>query len=412
MKLPWKKILIFLGFLVFVILISYAIYYFFFRPAATREPQVYDQSQIALEPGELPQVINANVGVALPGGISGLPEIKGLTGEVSDVASGGLTKTHRLTSGEVKGVTIGTDGSLIYYDVVSGKFYRRLADGSVVELTDKIFHQVEKVTWSSSGNKAILEYPDGSNILYDFNSQKQYSLPKEMQNFAFSANDEKIATEVMGSTPESNWLTTSNLDGSNIKFIEQIGDRSDDIGIGFSPNNQVVATLRDNYDAERQEIYFIGQNKENLKSFIVPGRGFESKWTSDGNKMLYSVYSSSSNFVPTLWLTDAQSDNIGRNNISLNLNTWVDKCTINQSGRTAYCAVPRELPFGSGWYPELAKGQPDDFYRIDLETGRRDFLAVPSGSTIHSASQVFLSPDEKVLYFINQSDNNIYNINL
>jgi len=410
MRLSWKKILVLIGFVLIVAVFAFLIYYFFFRPFVKPKP-AYVPPETELLPGQLPEVINANLRVdELLNTNTGLPDIGRIIGQPSEVARGGLTKTKRLSSTPVKGAKVASDGSLLYYDEATGKFYRILADGTLTELSGKVFHRVENITWSGQANQAILEYPDGSNILYDFNENKQYTLPKAMQDFSFSANGTKIASEVIGPASENNWLVSANPDGTGIKFIEQIGDESENVLVGWSPNNQVVATFRDSYDADRQEIIFIGQNKENFKSFIPQGRGFEGQWTPDGEKMLYSVYSQNDNFLPKLWITNAQGDSVGTNNISLNLNTWIDKCTVNSSGSSAYCAVPRELPFGSGWYPELAQGVPDDFYYVNLETGHYSLLAVPSGD--HSASQVFLSPDEKELYFIDQDNDYLYNISL
>ena len=411
--MPWKKILILIGFIILVIGLAFAIYYFFFKSTVTPSRPAYVQEGVDLAPGELPSVINANLRPELNQNVNaGLPSIEQLSGKPSSVARGGLTQTQKLTDGPVKGTIVAPDGSLIYYDEATGKFYRRLANGTLVELSGKIFHNVENITWAPQANQAILEYPDGSNILYNFDKNKQSTLPKEMQDFSFSESGTKIASEIIGPEIENNWLVTANPDGSGIKFIEQIGNKMDDVQVGWSPNNQVVATYRESYDANRQEVILIGQNSENFKSFIPQGRGFEGQWTPKGDQMLYSVYSSSENFRPKLWLTNAGANNFGYNNVSLNLNTWSSKCTINQNSTAAYCAVPEELPLGSAWYPELADGVRDDFYYIDLVTGRYSLLAVPSGDITHSASQVYLSPDESELYFVDQSDNNIYGINL
>lgn len=407
-----KKILILAGFVVLVLVLGYLLYVLFFKPTFQAPPE-QQLPEGGLLPGQLPQLENANVGQLPETNVNGgLPEIGRIKLPPSDIARGGLTKISQITNMAVKGATIGPDGSFIYYDPVSGKFYRRLSDGTIVPLTAQAFHQVSDVTWSKDATQAVLEYPDGSNILYNFKTNKQATLPKEMQDFNFSNNGSKIAAQVIGKTEESNWLVTSNPDGSGIKFIEPIGTKGDDVFTNWSPNEQVVAVFRDSYNADRQEIVFIGQNKENFKSLITQGRGFKGQWAASGSKLLYSVYSQNDNFRPRLWITDAQGDNLGLNNTALNINTWADKCTINASGNRAYCAVPRDLPFGSGWYPELAKDSPDDFYSIDLATGQPSLLAIPSGDLNYSAKQVYLSPNEDKLYFIDQRDNKVYSMNL
>jgi len=413
MKIPWKKILILVGFIAVVAVIAFGLYYFFFKSAITPSRPAYIQEGEGLKPGELPQVINANARPEANVNVNaGLPAVGQIAAKPSSVARGGLTQTNRLTDGPVKGAIVAPDGSLIYYDEATGKFYRRLKNGALVELSGKIFHNVENITWAKGANQAILEYPDGSNIMYNFDENKQYTLPKEMQDFSFSDTGGSIAAEIIGPNEENNWLVTANPNGTGIKFVEQIGDKMDDVLVDWSPNSQVVAAYRESYDANRQEVILIGQNHENFKSFIPQGRGFESQWTPEGDKLLYSVYNSDENFRPKLWLANAGANNFGYNNISLNLNTWAHKCTVNQNSTAAYCAVPEELPLGSAWYPELADGIRDDFYYIDLATGRYTLLAIPSGDLTHSASQVYLAPDEDELYFVDQTDNNVYSIDL
>jgi hypothetical protein len=100
----------------------------------------------------------------------------------------------------------------------------------------------------------------------------------------------------------------------------------------------------------------------------VEGSGFEPQWSTTGKKLLYSVYSSRSDFKPELWLVDSYGDSIGNNRQSLKLNTWADKCTFSNDS-TAFCAVPKDLPTGSGMSREIAAFNYDDLYKIDLKTG-------------------------------------------
>ncbi|MBT3690497.1 hypothetical protein HOE31_02710 [bacterium] len=404
MVLPWKKILMGIILLLIVISLSYLLYIFFFKSEITTTPTTFIPSDTVLEPGQLPEVVTRPTDQVSPDDTS----FQGLV--PSKVARGGLTEVQKNTFSSSKGAMTSSQG-LVFYDSSSGKFLKVLSNGQLAEYSDKVFHQVESITWDRNGSQAILEYPDGANILYDFQEKKQITLPKEMREFTFSNDGNQIAAEVIGPNKENNWIVTANSNGSNIRFIEQIGDRASDVNVDFSPNNQVVATFRDSYDANRQEIIFIGQNQENFKSFVPEGRGFEGVWTPNGTRMFYSVYSANTSFKPQLWIVDAQGNNIGLNNTDLRLNTWAHKCTINGSGGSAYCAVPRDLPTGSGWYPELANEVPDDFYLINLETGSYSLLAVPDSDTGYQAQNVMLSSDESTLYFTN-SDNNVYSIDL
>lgn len=118
--------------------------------------------------------------------------------------------------------------------------------------------------------------------------------------------------------------------------------------------------------------------------------------------MLYSVYNSSTGYRPNLYIVDAKGDAIGLNKESLNIQTWPDKCTA--SGASLYCAVPTSLPEGAGLAPESTKFVTDHFYRIDLNTGQKTRVAIPTGtdgSQQYNAEKLYLSKDGKSLYFTN-----------
>lgn len=407
-----KKILIVIGFLVIVAVIGYAIYYFFFKPAAPRPPRYYFGPTEEV-PGRLPEIINENINRRIEEEYAGLPSIERVPegAVISEKARGGYTKVYKkLEAGMFPNVR--KDGTLVYYDSAQGRFYRRNPDGTITLLSSQRFYSVSNITWSTDASKAVLEYPDGSNIVYDFDKNKQYTLPREMQDFDFSNNDQMIASEVIGEREESNWIVTSNPDGSNIQFIERIGDQENNVDINISPNSQVVALYRQNVSANNQEVLFIGRQGENFKSLTTNGLGFEGQWTPDGQNLLYNTFSAGNGFRPTLSIVSASGNNIGTNNINLGLQTWSDKCTTSSNSSFAYCAVPQDLPFGSGWYPELAQNSPDTFYKIDLNSGQVTLLAEPVGSQpYYSASSVFLSSDEKTLYF-QDSSGSVYGINL
>jgi len=174
-----------------------------------------------------------------------------------------------------------------------------------------------------------------------------------------------------------------------------------------------VALFRKASDIGSQSVYPIGQNQENFSSFTVDGLKFESKWSEGGSKLLYNASSAGDDYNPRLWLTDASTGRLGESQTNLQVNTWADKCAFGSGDSSIYCAVPSYLPRGAGLYPELAKGIPDLFYRIDLNSGVRVPLAIPIGSKeSYSAQNLFLSPDGSILYFVDSTDNRLHSIRL
>ena len=422
-----KKILVIFLFIVVVIGLGWLLYLTFFKPAPPEE--LAEEVEEGEAPARLPvtregwerMTVEERARQGLPfyeweeEEEVVVPEIKPVekvVPEISEVALGGLTQVKDLTNISAYSAALASDGSLYYYDSGASKFYRLLADGTRSLLSDKSFYEVKGVTWAPGRDKAILEYPDGFKVIYDFENKKQVTLPGNWSDFSFSSRGDEIAFKSDHANPNNRWLAIVDSNGSNPQLIEPLGENADKVDVAWSPNNQIIATSKTG-EAQglwQQEIYMVGKYQENFRSLIVEGRGFESKWAPQGDKLLYSVYNNRSNYSPILWITDAEGDNIGRANHSLGLQTWSHKCTFGAGGENIYCAVPRELPLGSGLYPPAADDIFDDFYKVNLQTGVKEFLAQPERD--YNAEKVFLSPDGKYLYFTDKATGILHQIRL
>ncbi|MEK7167272.1 MAG: hypothetical protein AAB732_02580 [Patescibacteria group bacterium] len=411
-----RKILFIILFIVIIIFFGFLIYFSFLKKPA---PSVIPPEKVEIPTTGLPKIgegilkkiieIDSETGLPITKTIKEItpvtPEAP-ITYKVSPIATGAKTQITSLPIENAQEITLNSDGSnLLYYQKDTGKFYKISPDGKIKTLlTEDFYPEAEKIYWSSTKNKAILSFPDNSKILYDFNQKKQYSLPKYWDEFSFSSQGESIAFKTTNDNPDKRWLSIANPDGTGFKAIEPMGENDHKVEINWSPNQQVLALYAESIGIDKQEVYFIGQQGENFKSMIVEGQDFKSKWSPKGDKLLYSVYNSAANNNPTLWAVDAQGDNIGQNRVSIGLQTWADKCIFSSNNETAYCAVPRNLPSGSGFYPELADKSPNDFYKINVQTGQNYLLATPSGAN-YVVDQVVLSGDEKYLYFTDKEKN-------
>lgn len=299
---------------------------------------------------------------------------------------------------------------LRYYNNSDGKFYHLAADGQIKALSDQTFYNVSKVTWADKNDKAVLEYPDSSKIIYNFEKEKQVTLPKHWSDFSFSPDSSQLAAKSIGLSPENRWLVTVNDDGTGTNLVEPMGENADKVQIDWSPSRQTVAFSRtgEPLGADREEILFVGLNHENFKSAIVEGRGFDPNWSPTGQKLLYSVYSSRSDFKPELWITDSYGDSIGNNRQLIQLNTWANKCTFSDDS-TVFCAVPRDLPQGAGILPEVASNTNDDMYKIDLRTGLK--TTVPMDGT-YNVKNITYDKSKNKLYFTNGDQAGVFEIKL
>lgn len=422
-----KKILIILIFLTAIILFSWLLWYVFFRgepqPALPDVDQGTTEEQVRLpESREKWEQMSIE-----ERGEAGLPLFEWedqQTQEVIDgaedvlgfdnIAQGGKTWINPVSDFAVQGAELATDGrNSVYYDPSSGYFFQADYLGNKTKLTEQRFFNVQDINWAPTKDRAILEYPDGFKVMYDFDRGKQYTLPRNWEDFSWDPAGSRIAFKSTSQYEENNWLAIARPDGSQTKPIEHMGRNADKVTISWSPNDQVIAfsATGEPRSSGEQEILLIGQHGENFKSLVVDGRGFEPSWAPTGERIAYSVYSGQNNYLPRLYLVDAQGENIGNNKIDTGLTTWAHKCTFTQNGGTMYCAVPRNLPEGSGLMPELAGNTRDDFYQVDVQTGRISFLAEGAMGG-YNVSKIYLSADGSYLYFQEASSGKLRYIKL
>ena len=407
----YKKIILVAGFILLIFIFGYLLYALFFKSI---EPPVSAPTATAPETsGGLPQA-QTGAGQIETGdqAVGGLPAAGQLPAGVqaNAIASGGLTRTAELSQTPSLAATLSSNGSdLQYYNKLDGKFYRLTQDGQVSLLADNVFHQVQKITWSPDKNKAILEYPDQAKIIYDFKSNQQISLPKHWQDFDFSSDSSKIVFKSLADDPANRWLAVVDADGTSAQRVAALGDKDDTVYPSWSPNNQTVAEYTEGVSFDQQRVYFVGLNNENFKALTIEGRGFQPKWSPRGDRLLYSVYSSSSDLKPELWIANAQGENIGAGRAKLGAQTWASKCVFS-SATEIYCAVPDSLEEGAGLFPDLAKSAKDSLYKIDIQTGLKKLIAIPDGN--FSMTDLIVSANGYYLYFTDANTEKINKIKL
>jgi len=417
-QLNTKKILLLVLFLVVCFGLGFGIYFLFFRSIDV----IPGQEIYSLPEGGLPQSgegFSADVVCEGDNCDSDLPEsgdieLDGEQTELDQVAQGRKTLTLPIFEDKVVSPTLSTDGQgIAFYNPSDNKFYSLSeSSGEPVLLSDQEFFNVQDVFWSNNKTSAIIAYPDGSKILYDFVSREQTTLNKEINEPVFSNMDD-VAYKHLSEEGETNWLAVTNPLSGQTQLVEPLGDNADQVQIAWSPGNEVVALYSKPIGLDKSEIFFIGLENENNKSLTVEGSNFKGLWSLTGNKILYSIVRANNNYNPQLWIVDARQDVLGQHSFNLELSTWANKCVFVLETKV-YCAVPKELTEGAGLYPELITGTQDMIYEIDLTTGFSKLLADPvlnSGENF-SISEIYLSRNGQFLFFLDNLTQKIYKIRL
>lgn len=405
-----KKILFAVFFVVASIGLGYMLYLLFFKPA-TFQPQPTPTPGLG---GQLP--------AAGPGGATTstttLPpgELPGSGENQFPSTVPGTTPTpattHVLHDGITQAVSPTPDGrGARFYNPEDGRFYRVNADGTTTILSEKQFFNVQTVSWGNTQNKVVLEFPNGSNVFFDFDQNKQVVLPQHWEGFNFASDDRQIAAKSLGIDEDNRFLFISQPDGTEAHAIETLGANADRVHVDWSPLSQVVAYSETGQPQGngQQEILFIGKNHENFKSLIVPGQGFTPNWSPNGRQLVFSSWNVSSQNKPLLWIVSGESTTIGANRRSLNIYTWADKCTW-ASDSDLYCAVPQNLPPNAGLQREDYASYPDDLYHISLVNGV--ITKINTADQNHPIRFPMISKDKKQFMFSDASNGKLYSYDL
>jgi hypothetical protein len=416
-----KKLFLMIAFVVIVIFIGYLLYSLFFvslTPTDTdQQPDAIDSTQLpigqqgsqpGLTGGDTTTDITAGEKQEQPGIVTKVQTTK--IGVPDTIAQGGITQTTDIDYEKTTNITLSpSSNKIISYNPDIGKFYSINNQGEKVALSDKVYKDVKDVTWSPNQNSAILEFPDKTNIFYNFETDKQITLPKDWEEFNFDSSGNKIAFKDMNQLSEYQFLGIANSDGSGIKYLEGIGERPNDFIVNWSPNNQIVSIFKNGNNGDTDKLYFVGQNDEKFPALIVNGYGLETNWTPDGRRLVYSAYNRFSDYKPVLHIVDAYGENFGSNHQSIDLNTWADKCTFHGKN-DMYCAVPKELPYAADLAPEIADNIADYIYKVDLRTGVKTFIAEPEYE--YTIDQLVVSEDGSNLFFTDKATQSLHTLRL
>jgi hypothetical protein len=392
-----KKILLSIVFALAVLAVGYLLYVVFFRAPQSAVNQTAT-NQPTNQTGQLP-----NINQAQNGNQNRPTNQSGQLPAVDTIARGGDTQGTVLTPNTATAApTIGRDGTTRFYNSGDGKFYRLDAAGRLVQIGSAVFINSTSVTWAPTTNETVVEFPDGSNIYLNLDTNKQTTLPKEYEDFSFSPQSDQIAFKYMTADVNHRVLAVSKPDGTSARSLETLGENGDKVTVDWSPTGKVAAHYTDFVDLNTQEVGFVGLNKENLPGIRLSGSRLRTIYSPDGKRMLYSTDSSATDNKPVLGIVDADGQNIGKNNRSLNVSTFADKCTFAPDGDTVYCAVPSEQKFGYGLEPGILENVPDDLYKIDLNSGIASKIATPvndRGQAVYQVSNLLVTKDASQLIF-------------
>lgn len=387
-------------FVIATLILGYGVYFIIFRPDISSGP-TDPGVETPDGQGELPGSRDAGDRQTDGGDTDGGDQDPSLP-IVSPVAQGGETLVTQLTQGSVLAPSRGTTSTgAMYYDPSDGYFYRIERNGELSQYSSASFPNAENVKFDPTLQNAVLEFPDGTNILYNFDNNRQITMPAHWESFDFSPNGGEVIAKAINDANNSA-LVVMSTDGSRAYPLQDMGGNADKVDVNWSPSGEFVAfsnTGPAQLGFGRRSMLLIDQSGEAPGSIIIDGTNFSSQWDPDGSHVLYSTSSYEAEDRPNLWYVKASGQDIGTGRKSLDVATWAEKCTFKDDN-TLLCGVPREIEPWEGSSP-LYNTSVDDLYEISVLTGRKTLLASPTITTRMFSPT--LSDDGSTFYYTDQN---------
>lgn len=389
MNTTLKKILIILIIILILALIAFLIYNLFIKKAIEKE--------------------GAGTG-GLPEGEEG--EYK--PGEEEEITPSPTIKIKAISTERVLSPTLSADRTkAIYYSQYNGNVWQSAFDGSeLTRVSSAALNNLKKIIWSPDKIKVVSIYQDEEeNItknVYDYTAGKVSPLNPYTQKVAWSPAGDRIVYQYTNEVTGENNISIANSDGTNWQNIFQI--RMKNVNLDW-PGSEIAFYEKPSGMTE-SSLFLLNPLTKNLTKVLSSVPGLSVKWSPQGDKILYSK---TSNNGKNIGLYVALKNGSGET--SLDISGLVEKCVWSQDNRIIFCAVPKNIDEAGTLPDDFYKGSfmsDDEFWKINLETGVKSILLEPwqKGEGIFNAVELFLSPLEDYLFFVNKYDGLLYSIEL
>ena len=302
-----------------------------------------------------------------------------------------------------------TKEKIKYYDK-SGIVWQIDADGgNKKQLSSQKLNQLKEVLWSPDKKKVITHFSENGErfYYYDFKADKVSELKKGLDFVRWDTLGTRIIYKYFDEESKKRSLNISNIDGSDWKELAPISYRY--ISVSPIPQSSIISFWNMPKATDESILQLVGSNGGEIRTLLKGKYGADYLWSTDGQQAL----------VSSLMEKGINKINLGLVSMdgqykSLDIPTLVSKAVWSSDKKTLYYALPGDIPEGSIMpddYDNRKIATSDTFWSVDVTIGTKQRLVelkdIPEK---YDASNLFLSPTEDALYFINRSDNKLYRI--
>ncbi len=274
--------------------------------------------------------------------------------------------------------------------------------GAAKVFSDEQLEDFVYAAWAPDGVRALTKFVgrDGAVRIYffDHRTQRGTKLKAGIDRVDWTVVGDRIIYTYVDAASRRVTLNIADPDGKNWRVLAQDvpkGTRFVNI-----PKSSHIAYWRAPNPYEKTELKIVNL----LDSTPQPRTIFRGHYNADylfspnGERLLISSTTVKGSNARQLGIANAR----GGEYRPLHIPTNVRKCTWSSDNRTIYCAYPT--------------ADRDTFWKIDTTTNKKERVIpiddVVNASVRYKAFNLFLSPEEDALFFINALDGKLYRINL
>lgn len=305
----------------------------------------------------------------------------------------------------------------IYFYSLDEQAFRKvtLAGKNKETILSNLPGEPTRIVWAPAREKALvlLKKSDGSALWHsiDFSTKTLSPLKPEVSRIAWDNTGSKIFYQYTDPKTGERSLNSADPDGSNWKKITALGTQ--DFFIAPVPGNITVSYWQRPGAREKSSLSTIALTGGNQESIVRDILGGDFLWAPTGNRLLIQ---STDNVTPSkvrLSLANASGGEFQSLDMA---QTLITKAVWSKNGKTLYYALPSPFP-ESAVLPNdyFAKNlhSEDAFWKLNVETKKADRLTdLKEITAAYDATDLFLSPAEDTLYFIERKNQKLYQIEL
>jgi len=310
-----------------------------------------------------------------------------------------------------------TEERIIYYTKENGKVFEIDLDGKNKRtVSDQNVFGLKEVFWSPEKNQVISHLFEGGKdvfYLYDYGTKTGKKLKDGLDNVGWTNLGDKIVYKYYDASSKERSLNIADPDGSNWKKLTDLDFRN--MGLAQIPKTSVISFWNRGSAFEETKLMTIGILGGEKKAIFSGKFGGDYLWSPNGQKALVSSVATKGGSQIGL----GTINNEGGEYMNLNIPTLISKCVWSSDGKTVFYAQPGGIPDGTVMPDDYYAGKistKDTFWKMNFNSGKKDRLVeleeLNKINISFDAADLFLSPTEEELFFVNRLDGKLYRMNL